>query len=178
MGSGKQYNTSPARRGLCGLFRKLVVRAKLWEGNLGCPVLWSSQARRKLLPQHPFYQARCLPSALEANMSLLAATSSCAASAALELARSNAEFQSQATVYRIASCWDVQAAELGRLFHSEAVTVLAWLHLLCLDLWQARSVPTLLPHPSGPVCLSSIDQSDIHPGSQETLGGQPTMVTA
>lgn len=35
--------------------------------------------------------------------------------------------------------YGMQAAELGRLFHSEAVTVLAWLHLLCLDLWLARS---------------------------------------
>ncbi|KAK9796641.1 hypothetical protein WJX73_007037 [Symbiochloris irregularis] len=37
------------------------------------------------------------------------------------------------------ACWP-NAAEVGNLFQSEAVTVLAWLHLLCLDLWQARMV--------------------------------------
>ena len=34
-----------------------------------------------------------------------------------------------------------QAALLGALFESQAVTTLAWLHLLCLDFWQARLAP-------------------------------------
>ena len=38
----------------------------------------------------------------------------------------------------------MQAGKLGALLESPAVTTLAWLHLLCLDYWQARSLPCFL----------------------------------
>lgn len=38
----------------------------------------------------------------------------------------------------IEASWDMQVRKIGALFQSAEVTVLAWLHLLLLDLYQAR----------------------------------------
>lgn len=44
--------------------------------------------------------------------------------------------------------WVLQAIHLGALLKSQTVTTLAWLHLLTLDLWQARHAS-----PAHPVAL-------------------------